>query len=340
LPESFSEAAATFKAARIADGAAEPGPEQTPGVPSVAAVPGNLFMTAFAVGTQSLTVSGDDAQVAKPERLDDARSSEPGDPVIDLAESGALAAAWKTRVAGRGQVAVLERRSDGVPETRAIAAQRGGGIVTLALAGSGLGDALLGWQQGTDRFAQVAVASIDAPPEQFAVQVPLEFTNRRGTLTLRWDEASNAIGAVRYAVTLDDEEVASGLARRRRDLRLRDLDDGVTPVSVIATDSSGQETSSSPATLKLDRRAPRVRVLARPRGRARIEVRDGARNQVSGADHEATQVTWGDGRSSAGRAGAIAVTHTYRTVGRKRITVKVKDLAGNTTTVRRTVTLR
>lgn len=340
LPDSSSAAAATFKPARIADGLGDAGPGGPLGPASVATVPGGLFTTAFAVGAQSLAVSGDDAGVRAPERLDDGRTSEPGDPVVDLAASGAVVSAWKTLVAGRGQVAVAEGRADGVPSARSLSALRGGRVVTLALGGSGLGDALIAWQQGSDRFAQVAVASVDAPPEEFAVQVPIGFTSRRGKLTLRWEAASNAIGGVRYAVTLDDEEVVSDITRRRHDLRLGQLADGVIPVSVIATDSGGQETSSTAATLKLDRRPPSVRIRARGRGRIRVEVRDGARGQVSGADHAATRVRWGDGRSARGRSGSAAVTHTYRGRGRVRVTVSVRDLVGNTRTVRRAVTIR
>lgn len=340
LPESFSPAAASFRAARIADGLGAAGPGDAPGPASVATVPGGLFTIAFGVGSQTHAVSGDESAIRAPERLDDGKSSAPGDPVIDLAGNGAVVAAWKTSVAGRGQVAASERRADGVPDGRSLSAARGGRIVTLALAGSGLGDGLLAWQQGTDRFAQVGVGSVNAPPEEFAVQVPVGFTRQRGRFTLRWEAAANAIGAVRYAITLDDEEIVSDLNRRHHELRLAAIPDGIIPVSVIATDSAGQDTSSTGASLKLDRRAPRVSIRARGRGRVRVEVRDGARGQVSGADHAATRVRWGDGRSARGREGSFAITHAYRRRGRVRVTVSVRDAIGNARTVGRSVRVR
>lgn len=340
IPEGFVAAAADFKPARIADGLGATGPGAALGPPSVSTVPGGLFMTAFSVGPQSLTVTGDDSGLRAPERLDDGSSSEQGDPLVDLAASGALVAAWRSSVGPRGQLAISERRADGVPDGRALSAVRGGRVVALELAGSGLGDALVAWQQGSDRFAQIAVASVDAPPEEFGVQVPVGFTRSRRPLMLRWEAAPNAIGDVRYAVTLDDEEVASDLPRRRHLISLRRLADGVIPVSVIATDRRGQETSSEPASLKLDRRAPRVRIRALPRRRVRIEVRDGVRGQVSGADHAATRVRWGDGRSASGRENRFAITHSYRSRGRVRVRVSVRDLVGNRATVRRTVTVR
>jgi hypothetical protein len=246
----------------------------------------------------------------------------------------------RLRVGGRGLVSLVERRADGVPDARSVSTARGGRVLGLRLAGSGLGDALAGWQQGTDAFAQIGAAAIDAPPQEFAVQTPADFVRGPRRLELRWDAARNAIGGVRYAVTLDDEEVAANLDRRRHTLDLARLDDGVVGVQVIARDAQGQETSSAATTLKLDRRAPRVTVRPRSGRRVRVEVRDGPRGRVAGVDYEGLAIRWGDGRSAPGREGAFAVTHTYRRPGRYRVTVRAADLAGNATTASRTVRVR
>lgn len=339
LPESFVESAAAFAPARVADGfPAEPA--AAPGPVAVAGAPGGAFTTAFALGVESLMVSGDDKQVGKAERLDDGGSAEAGDPQVDLAPSGALAAAFRLKVAGRSQVGLVERRADGVPDRRVVAADRGGPIGAFSFAGSGLGDALVAWRQGPDGAGQVTAAVIDAPPSEFAVQTPADWVDDTGRYALRWDPAANAVSAVRYSVLIDDEEVADGLAVTRRDLVLGKIEDGAHAVSVVARDGAGQETTSAAATLKLDRRAPRIAVERRKGRRVRLVVRDGAKGETSGADHAATAVRWGDGRSAAGREGAFAITHTYSRAGRYRVTATVKDLAGNAARVQRWVKVR
>jgi hypothetical protein len=339
IPETFVQEAARPLPARVIDGL-EADPPVEPGRASVAGAPAGAFIAAFGVGAESLLVSGDEQAVGKPERLDQGDTTEPGEPQLDLAPSGALAAAFRRRVGGRTQITLVERRADGVPDSRSVNTERGGAIVRFALAGSGLGDALVGFQQGTAAGAQIAAAFVDAPPGAFTVQTPADFTRRTGEYRLVWERAPTAISGVRYAVIVDDEEVASDLGRTRSQLDLDELDDGVHAVQIIARDGAGQETSSAPGSLKLDREAPTVAVQRRAGRRVRVVVSDGEAGEVAGADHAATRILWGDGRSAAGREEAFAVTHRYPRAGRFRIVVRVRDVLGNTRSVERTVRVR
>jgi hypothetical protein len=202
-----------------------------------------------------------------------------------------------------------------------------GGVVDgLELGGSGLGDAVVGWVQGPADRRRIAAAVVDAPPDPFAVQTPIEWVRRGRAVTLRWDEPPHAIGGVSYAVTVDDDTVAEGLGGTRRRVPLRRLDDGVAVVQVVAEDPAGQETTSFPAELKIDRRRPRVRVSGMPGSRVRVVLRDGPRRNVSGVAPRSVRVDWGDGRSSEGRAKLV---HRYRVGGRRRLVVKARDRAGN-----------
>lgn len=340
MAESFVADAAKFAAPRVADGLGPADPPAAPGPVSVAGAPGGTFVTAFGLGVESLLATGDDKQVAKPERLDDGGSSDAGDPQVDLAASGALASAYRVKVGGRSQIGLLERRADGVPDRRTVASAQGGTISAFSFAGSGLGDALVAWRQGADNAAQVVAATIDAPPSEFAVQTPADFVADKGRYTLRWDPAANAVTGVKYSVLIDDEEIADGLTTTRSELNLGKIADGAHAVSVVARDGAGQETTSAAASLKLDRRAPRVTVERRRGRKVRVVVRDGQKGEVSGADHAATEVRWGDGRSATGREGAFAITHTFKRPGRHRVTVSVKDQAGNAARIQRTVTVR
>jgi hypothetical protein len=338
-PESFVQEAAAFRPSRVTDGFGAEDPPAVPGPVSVATVAG-AFATSFAIGVDSLLVGGTDKEVDRPERLDEGSSTVAGDPQVDLSPTGALVAAWRLRVRNRGEVGLSEQRADGVPERRRVFAARGGPVTTLDLAGSGLGDAIVAWRQGAEETSQIAAAVVNAPPGEFAVQTPADFVNDDGRYLLRWDPAPNAIGDVKYAVLVDDEEIAADLTRTRFELDLKKVDDGVTAVQVVARDEAGQDASSVAATFKLDRRAPTVGFEPRRGRRLRVVVRDGATGQVSGADHAATEITWGDRRTAQGREGSPAIVHTYRRPGSYRVTVRVRDVLGNARRVVRTVRVR
>ncbi|MDA0174262.1 PKD domain-containing protein [Solirubrobacter taibaiensis] len=331
IPEVSSPDAAKFGAPRAVDGAGDGAPVGA-GPPAVAVDRVGDTFTAFGLAQRSVLVGADDRSVRAAERLDDGRTSIPGAPVVDLAASGAAVAAWQVRRGGSGGIGVSERRADGVPVAQALAAPVGGVVSGFALAGSGLGDGIVGWAQGPETGVQIAAVVVDAPPDAFAVQTPVDWV--RTVPELQWERPAVAIGGVKYAVTIDDDTVAENLTRTQLALRARDLDDGVHVVQVIAEDAGGQETTSRPAELKLDTRKPRVRVQRFRNRLVQVTVSDGARSSTSGVENTSVSIGWGDGKKASGRRTA---SHRYRGSGPFTITVRATDKAGNRVSVKKRV---
>jgi hypothetical protein len=326
IPETASPNAAAFGTPRIVDGAGTGAPPVAPGAASVAVDRVGDTAIAFGLAQRSVLSSADDKTVRAPERLDDGRTSIPGTPQVDIAASGAAVAAWQVRRGGAGGVGIAERRADGVPVSQALAAPAGGIVSGFALAGTGLGDGLVGWSQGQ----QIAAVVVDAPPDPFAAQTPTGYV--RTPPEVRWDMPPHAIGGVTFAVTIDDDTVGENLRATKLALRRRDLDDGVHVLQVIATDAGGQETTSRPADLKVDTSKPRLRIRRFRNRLVQVTVSDSA----SGVDATSVRISWGDGKRSSGRRIAA---HRYAGAGPYRVTVSARDKAGNRFAAKRRVTL-
>jgi hypothetical protein len=357
-PDVFSELSGSFGQALIGDESARGGL----GVPSIGVDPRGLFVTGFSSGPVSLLGSGDDAAAGKVERLDSGASSVAGDPQVDLAETGAAVAAWREQRGPIGLVAVQERRADGVVEPTELSAPGGGSVGRLTLGGSGLGDAILAWQQGSGANAQIAAAVVDAPPDPFLVLLP-EGWQRKKKIRIAWDHSLNAIGRVRYSVSVDDEPVVENRKRQNAYLTPDDIGDGSHKIQVFAVDAVGQETGSRLGRLRVDRRAPRVR-LRRHGRRLTVIVSDGARRGTSGVRRGSVKVSFGErGRARASTAArrlrgrhdrprrphkgrrrkrpvTVRVAHTYEHAGRFRLRVRARDKAGSVRLLRRTVRVR
>jgi PKD domain len=324
MPDAFAAGAAAFKGARLVDG----GPVAGLGAPSVGVEPNGAFVAGFGSGPSTLLGSGD-LEVVKPvSRLDQGGSSVAGQPLVDLAETGASVAAWREQGAG-GLVAVQERRSDGVVDPATLSAPRGGTVGSLRMGGSGLGDAIVAWTQGSGSATQIAAAVVDAPPDPFFVQTPNGW-RRQAKIAIHWAAAINAIGGLTYSVSVDDEPVGKPTRRLFTRLRSAKIGDGRHRIQVFAIDGAGQETGSRNAILLVDRRAPKVR-LARRGNRLAVVVSDGARRETSGVKGSSVRIGFGDGRSSRARR------HVYERRGTYTVTVTARDRAGNTTTLERKV---
>ncbi|MDA0184769.1 hypothetical protein OJ997_30990 [Solirubrobacter phytolaccae] len=313
IPETSAPGANVFAAPRALAGDA-------PGPPSVAVDRVGNVATAFGLAQRSLLIGGDDRALRAAERLDDGRTAIPGDPQVDLAASGASVAAWVVRRGATGGIGVTERRADGVPVTQTVSAAAGGLVSGFALAGSGLGDGIVGWAQN----GQVSALVVDAPPDGFSVEAPVDYV--RTVPTIRWDVPQSAIGKTTYTVTLDDDTLAENLTTTKLKLRKRDLDDGVHVLQVVATDAGGQETTSAPAELRFDASPPKARVKRYRNGLTEVLLTDGA----SGVDKTATSINWGDGTKPSSKR-----THRYRNGARPTITITARDKAGNRTKVRK-----
>jgi hypothetical protein len=171
----------------------------------------------------------------------------------------------------------------------------------------------------------VAAVVVDAPPDPFGAQAPQGWV--RTVPELRWDMPAHAIGDLTFSVTLDDDTVAEGVRGTRVKIKAADVEDGDNVLQVIAEDAGGQETTSLPAELKLDRRKPRVAIKRYRNRLVAVTLSDGPRGSTSGVDASTVKVTWGDGKRGTARK---TLSHRYARSGRMRITVTAADVAGNT----------
>ncbi len=327
VPQTFATDAAKFAAPAAVDAGVS-----APGAPSVAVDADGSFATGFTDGVAAMAARGTDRGVQAPQRIDAGSSTATGDPGVELAGSGAAVVAFGVDVNRRPGVEVHELRADGVPQQRTVSAARGGIVGSLELAGSGLGDALIGFLQGSGATTQIGATAVDAPPDEFGVQTPIDWV-ATPTVKLRWDPAAHAIGGVTYTVTVDDQTVAEGLTGTSYTLKGDDVGSGRQTVAVIATDSGGQETTSDPAELKVDRSPPTVTVRRRGRRTVVVTLTD----RQSGLDAASTRLRIGEGKTLTGqRRYALRLTRA----GRFKAFVRGRDKAGNRVRTVRTVRTR
>ncbi|HEX5989446.1 MAG TPA: hypothetical protein VFY75_04445 [Solirubrobacterales bacterium] len=345
MPDVFSESAQKFAGAQLVDG----GVRGSLGTPSVGVDPRGLYLSAFGEGSVTLLARGDEAAPIGVTRLDEGRSSVPGGPLVDLAESGAGVAAWVEQQGPTGLVVAQERRADGVEESTSLTAPKGGAVSGLVMGGSGLGDTIVAWRQGGDANAQLAVAVVDAPPDPFLVLLPNGW-QRKKKVKIAWDHSSNAIGGVRYSVSVDDEPVREGLHTLSAVLKADDLDNGRHRIQIFATDDLGQETGSRSGVLLVDRRAPRVKLRRKGR-RVTVVVSDGTKKTASTLRKQSVKVSFGErggvgasasaaGRKKKAKPSVVRVRHAYKGSGRFRIRVSARDRAGNRTSWTKAVRVR
>jgi hypothetical protein len=342
MPDAFAEGASAFHGARLVDGGARAGL----GAPTVAVQPEGGFLAGFSSAAATLLGSGNNEEVSGVERIDAGTSVIAGEPRVDVAESSASVAAWKELNGAAGAVEARERSADGVVETAPLTVPGGGPIGRLVIAGSGLGDGIVGWTQGSGARAQIGAAVVDAPPNPFLVEAPGGW-QRKPKLRIGWSEAENGIGGLRYSVSVDDEPIGKKTAHLHALILSRRIGEGVHRLQIFAIDDAGQETGSRRAVLRIDRKRPRVRLRGHG-SRLTVTVADNA----SGFKRGAVKVSFGGGRPARASASAspaahrgkakernrpVVIKHDFPAAGRYRVTVKARDRAGNRTTFSREV---
>jgi hypothetical protein len=229
-------------------------------------------------------------------------------------------------------VDVLERDPDGTPTEQEVSSDTGGTVHATDLAGSDLGDGVVGFLQGDGTNQTIDVATVNAPPGAFNVSTPPTWVNNRH-LELSWDAAPHGMTPVTYTVLIDDQDVADGLHRLSYRLGPKQIPNGVHTVSVSATDPNLQETDSPTALLEIDRVPPRVSIEVHG-SHVVVDVRDGPRRQVSGVAPGGTTVHWGDGHSSIGTG---RLSHRYKRRGHYTVKVSAIDRAANSVHVTRRI---
>ena len=267
--------------------------------------------------------------------MDDGSSDAAGDPVLTRADNGALAAAWKVDEHGAGAVAVLERRADGTPNRQLVSAPGGGTVHQLDLGASHHGDALIGFLQGDGANTKIAARRRARPAGRVRARHarPAGSTPRASPCSGKPRSRAPASSPTACSSTTAKSPKTS--PRPKRSSAARRSPNGVHTIQVEATDSLGQVVDSVPATLKIDRTPPRVRVRVRG-GSVTVRVSDGPSGQSSGVDAGSVHVSFGD-RRHAPRMGAPMLTHRYAAGGSYTITVTASDRAGNRVSVRRRV---
>jgi hypothetical protein len=332
IPSSFDPKGAAFAAARpVAGSASGEGPGEALGPLSMAVDGEGGFDVGYAAGNESFDTSGSTASVGTPVRLDQG-SEVPGDPVLTRAADGALAAAWKVQEQGAGGVAVLERRADGTPNRAIVAAPHGGAVQQLAVGGSHRGDAIFGFLQGSGANAQIAAVVVRAPPGEFVTDTPLTWVST-ARVPLQWEVPLAGAGKITYSILVDDREVVESISGSEYTLDPTQLPDGVHTIQVEATDSLGQVVDSVPATIKVDRTPPRVRIRVHGDS-VTVRLSDGVKGEVSGVKTSSVSVNFGDGHSAHGRT---TLKHTYTRGGSYTIVVSASDNAGNKARVHKRV---
>jgi PKD domain len=334
IPTTFDPSGQYFKGARLADGGGAEGLSGAIGPLSVAVDGKGDYDVGFGSGTESFDAPGSEISVGKPVRLDDGSSSIPGNPELTRAEDGALAAAWKVEEHGAGAVGVLERRADGTPNRQLLSAPHGGAVGELELAGSHRGDAIIGFLQGNGAGAQIAALAVRAPPGEFVAETPSSWT-RAARIPIEWETPLAGAGQLDYALLVDDEQVAESITEPRYVLSRSQVGNGVHTIQIEATDALGQVVDSAPATLKVYRSPPKVKVSARG---ASVTVRISEPSSESpGVSKGSVRVRFGDGRSAHGRT---KFSHRYARAGTYTIVVTAADKVGNKRTTRIRVRVR
>ena len=247
---------------------------------------------------------------------------------------GGGVSAWPS-VEGQGHPAVGVREDfpSGAVQTALVSGGAGGEVGELAVGRSGLGDGLIAFRQGQLGNAAIVAARATAPPQHFVVTVPKGWA-RPSRAIVAWLSASSANGPLEYRVLLDGRPQNAPTSALSLALNTRALSSGSHRVQVLASDIDGQSTLTPPTALEVDGTPPKVTV-AGARGGHAVVIR--VRDPNSGVAKRYVSVSFGDG-SRARRRTRFA--HRYAHAGIYRVTVHVRDKAGNASTVRQWVSVR
>jgi hypothetical protein len=209
----------------------------------------------------------------------------------------------------------------------------------LAVGGDQAGDAAVAWVQGPGAETQIVTAQLYQAPGSFTPLSLFGYSTRVNPV-LQWSAASERWGSPTYQVKLDGALVAQTTATAVT---------VPTPVrqgrhawQVTVVNRAGVATVARSATVLVDSLPPIVSVrvtgqrhpLSPLRAYVRAhDTRPGlGSGQVSGVS--TIQVRWGDGYSPFVR---YVSGHAYRRRGTYRLTVIVKDRAGNQTVIHKTI---
>lgn len=211
------------------------------------------------------------------------------------------------------------------------------GAAGLVAAADRTDDVIVGFVQGEGSGRRLMAGGYDRPPLLFVGRTSRSWT-RRNRLTLRWSPSTDLWGAVTYRGEIDG--VAVGTTAALELPLAAPVADGAHTWRAVAIDARGQETGSPPRPLRIDTTAPAARLSVRRSGGAlvvRVRADDGPRATTSGVRD--VRIEWGDGSAAVigTRTARRGLSHRYAGGGRRRISVTVRDVAGNRTVLDRRV---
>jgi len=250
-------------------------------------------------------------------------------------EGGGLSA-WPSTSAGHPAIGIVENFPDGAVQSGLLDGGGGGEVNGLSVGRSGLGDGIVGFQQGPVGNAAIVAATVSAPPAQlpFVLNLPKTWVRPKGAVA-SWLAPPSADGPLSYRLVVDGHVQATriGEGALRAPIATAGLPTGTYSVQVLATDRYGGSTLTAPAHLKLASSPPTVRV-ARTRRGIGVSVRIFS---PAGLRRASLLVSYGDGSRTRGRAKS---SHSYRRAGVYRITVTARDRLGNRDVVSKWVSVR
>lgn len=261
-------------------------------------------------------------------------------PQVTNGPSGASVVAWPS-IADSGVPGVTVRQAlpGGNIDRAVLAGQTIGPVSDASLAGSGLGDALVGFRQGEGAETQIVVSAAQVAPQPFGIAPPADWVQPSQAVIL-WDRAVSGTGGVGYDLYLDGDRIARGLTGVSFGIPAALLDDGTHKVQVRATDLAGSTATSRLASFDVDGTPPIARATTRSGKRVSIRVvdrLDGTSAGGSGVDPDSVRIRFGDGTTANGYR---AAGHQYRRAGKFVVRVSARDKAGNQAYLRLRVTVR
>lgn len=205
----------------------------------------------------------------------------------------------------------------------------------LATAGDVAGDAAVAWVQGSGSGTRIVAAQLYQPPGGFALGSSFRYV-RTLLPRLSWSAPKTPWGPMTYQVSVDGVQV--GQTKATALTVPTPLPQGPQTWDVTAVNPAGLSSTARAATVWVDTVPPAVKLKLTGPERAGsvlhiyVSYTDSPppvpRADASGV--ASVLVRWGDGTSYRITHGKF---HVYARPGRYKLTVIVKDRAGNTTTV-------
>lgn len=332
LPNGIAEEGTQFRGAVVEE---PPGVGAGVGPPAVAMDGKRRMRLLYGQGSELQVATGEDGALSPTLSIGGplAPAGDGGEvaPATVTNPSGGGVSAWpSTDAAGDPGVAIREDYPDGSVQTALAADATGGPIAALAVAGSGLGDGLIAFQQGPLGDAAILAVRTTAVPAKLTAAVPQGWI-RPAQARIEWEPIESASPPLTYTVILDGHPLPTPQGSFSLALDRRRLGDGVHVARVLVTDGFGESSLTQPLPVMIDTAPPAVRIRTAEGGRA-VAVR--VSDSQSGVAAASVTVGFGDGSGARGRTRYL---HLYRHPGSYTVVVRARDRLGNAALVRRRV---